>query len=73
MTPEKLAEGMFKFHIDNNAYHNGNKYIPPTTWFVVDGSTAEPEVNWIGELISEHDSLEDARIGLAAALIKYAS
>lgn len=72
MTPEKLAEGMFKFYIDNNANNEGDNYIPATLWFVIDGSKAEPEVNWPGELISEHESLEAARIGLAAALIQYA-
>lgn len=72
MTPEKLAEGMFKFHIDSNASHTGKEYVPATKWFVIDGSTAEPDVNWPGDLISEHDSLEAARVGLVAALIQYA-
>lgn len=72
MTPEKLAEGMFYLRIDSNASHYGGIHEPPTRWFVIDGRTAEYDVNYPGDLISEHASIEDARIGLAKALIEYA-
>ncbi len=40
-------------------------------WHVVDGSTAEPEVNWPGELIAgPYDSKEAARRGMAYALLE---
>ena len=29
-------------------------------WFLIDGSTAEPEVNWPGELIEEYGKPQDA-------------
>ena len=37
-------------------------YDPPfcAPWFLIDGSTAEPEVNWPGELIQEYDNPQDA-------------
>ena len=75
MSPEKLAEAMQRFRIDDNGPHRiDNRYHDtPTIWFVVDTSTAETDVNWPGDLISEHASFEEARIGLAKALIEYAS
>lgn len=85
ISPEKLAKAMTDLTILDNANRNGrwhdctaqrlqtfgisDKWKAPTTWFVVDASKAEPEVNYPGELISEHNSIEEARIGLASALI----
>lgn len=43
-----------------------------TKWFVVDVSKAEPEVNWPGELISEHNDFKSARIALVDAALKAA-
>lgn len=40
-----------------------------TKWFLVDGSTAEPEVNWPGDLISEHDYQWQAQRALSEAAI----
>ena len=73
MTPEKLIEAMDKFSIhDNSGYSSGceQKYKAPTLWYVVNDSKAEPEVNWPGELISEHETRAAAKVGLAAAIIK---
>lgn len=76
MTPEKLADAMDRLHIHSNGRYNtdiADKWVEPDKWFVVDERTAEPEVNWPGELVSEHDSAADARIGLATAIIHMAS
>lgn len=77
MTPEKLSDAMDRLAILDNAQHgysDGNAtYVAPTMWFVVDESKAEPEVNWPGQLISEHTSRVDAKIGLAKALIDMAN
>lgn len=39
-------------------------------WFVVDAATAEPEVNWPGDLISTHANQAEARIGRAEAILR---
>ena len=39
--------------------HYSSPHIAP--WFVIDGTTAEPEVNWPGELINQFNEWEDAR------------
>jgi hypothetical protein len=36
-------------------------------WYLVDGATEEPEVNWPGELISEHATKEEAEAALKKA------
>ncbi len=75
MTPERLAEGLKRFTIEHNGLwdYKSERCTEPTKWFVVDASTAEPEVNWPGELISEHDTHDDAKIGYAKALIDFAA
>ena len=75
MTPEKLAEALQRFTIEHDGRwdEKAEKCTAPTKWFVVDASTAEPEVNWPGELISEHDTHDLARIGYAKACIDFAS
>lgn len=68
MTPERFLEAYDRFEIQDN---RGN----PTnilTWFVVDISTAEPKVNWPGDLVSEHQDRVSARLAWAAAIIKTA-
>jgi len=67
VTPEKLLEAFDRFEVDNNGER------PPTKWFVIDTKSAEPDVNWPGDLVSEHDSGQEARLGWAAAIIKAAS
>jgi|HubBroStandDraft_6_1064221.scaffolds.fasta_scaffold02348_18 hypothetical protein len=39
----------------------------PGTWYLVDGATAEPEVNWPGELVSEYPTKEEAEAALKKA------
>lgn len=70
LTPESLAKAMDAIYIINNASYDD--LSPANLWFVVDGTSAEPEVNWPGELISEHASPEEARIGRARAIIDMA-
>jgi len=68
--PVKLAAAMQKYFIIDNARYENERRIEPDRFFVVDISTEEPEVNWPGDLVSEHASLEEARVGLARALIE---
>ncbi len=41
---------------------SNDDYLPPweAPWFLIDTFTAEPEVNWPGELIAEYDDHEEA-------------
>lgn len=73
ITPESLADAMDAVYVQNDGYRDGVKFQAPTKWFVIDGRTAEPDVNWPGELISEHDTAEAVRIGRAQAIIAMAS
>lgn len=69
MTPENLLKAFDRFEIQNNLDHTKRLN---DLWFVVDTSTAEPDVNWPGDLVSEHDSRQEGRLGWAAAIIKAA-
>jgi hypothetical protein len=75
ITAEKLAEALYRLIIDHNGQwdEKAQRCTTPTAWFIVDSATAEPEVNWPGELISEHDTLEAARLGYAKACIDFAT
>lgn len=62
------AKALLDYAIIDNRDHR-QPDLKPTQWFVIDASKAEPEVNFPGDLISEHDSYEDARNGFASAII----
>lgn len=64
MTPENLLKAYDCISLINN----GDWKTDPTKWFVTYSSRAEPEVN----LISEHNSVEEARLGWAKAIIDFA-
>jgi hypothetical protein len=66
-----LLTAMDEIQIEDDARRGGNYDQPlaPTTWFVVDTSKAEPEVNYPGDLISEHSTHEDARLARAEAIL----
>lgn len=68
---ERLSIAMREFHIDNNA-HREEPYSSPTLWWVIDGRTAEYDVNWPGGLIAECGSVEEARMALARACLEFA-
>lgn len=59
----RLALATREFYIDTNDSH--------TIWWVIDGRTAEPDVNWPGDLIQKCTSLEEARLALARALLEF--
>lgn len=66
----RVAAAMQNLEVTNNAHmHHGDYDKQPTAWFVVDTSTAEPDVNWPGELVEECDSPEAARLALARAVL----
>lgn len=63
---ERAREAIKYIHIDNNGgYSSAKKWVEPTKWFVIDGRTAEPDVNWPGELLEEYNTQEDAVSGKA--------
>jgi len=67
----KLLEAMDAIQIDTDCYRDGNydRPLEATRWFVVDQSKAELEVNYPGDLISEHTTRESARLGRAQAIL----
>ena len=71
--PIKLREAFQRIVVQgssDNAEGYGPPYGPP--WFVIDASTSEPEVNWPGDLISEHrtaNAAEDARWQAIAEIV----
>jgi hypothetical protein len=56
---------------DNGRWDNATRrYTEPTRWFLVDTASEEPEVNWTGDLLSEHASLDEARTAFARAVLE---
>jgi hypothetical protein len=70
----KLADAIDSIRIQGNGRWNPEtKEVDKSTWwYVVDTSQADHECGYPGDLISDHVTLEDARIGLAVALIEAA-
>ena len=59
--PMKLRDTFRRICVQGTSEHPegyGPPYGPP--WFVIDAATAEPEVNWPGELLCKCDSFEVA-------------
>lgn len=79
ITPDSLAEAFGALAVQNNGgndyCHQSDKrvYTAPTHWFVVDRTTAEPEVHWPGELVSMHDSHKAAVKAFWEAVLERAS
>jgi hypothetical protein len=53
----RAVEDLALVPISNDDYRDENQ-----EWAIVDTSSAEPDVNWPGELISTHRSKAEARI-----------
>lgn len=79
VTPESLQEAFGALALENNGGNDYDRqkqkfiYTDPTHWFVVDKTTAEPEVNWPGELVSMHDNHKDAVKAFWTAVLARAS
>lgn len=67
---EKVLDAMMSIAVESTS-DNPSGYGPPfkAPWFIIDTRTAEPEVNWRGELIEQvdepgkvHEALRRARI-----------
>jgi hypothetical protein len=69
--PQLLLEAMDEICIEDDCNRDGcyDQPVEPTRWYVVDTSRAEPEVNYPGDLISEHATREAARLGRARAIL----
>lgn len=67
---EVVRRAWHDLYIWNNSDFRGGVREKATAWCVVDGLTADPDVNWPGELVSEHSSLEGAEVGFAAAVLE---
>jgi hypothetical protein len=73
----KLADAVDNIRIHNNSRLTeddkwGGKYSAPTHWYVVDESQADWDCGYPGDMISDHATLAEARIGHALALIEAA-
>jgi hypothetical protein len=60
------------FQVQDDSRLGNNRFSEPIRWFLVDTSTAEHDVNWPGDLVSEHTSAEDASIAYARVCLEYA-
>jgi len=69
MTPEAFLKAYDAISLQNDAGAEGKAPNEPYNWFVIDVTTAEYEVNWPGDLISEHKDRDSARIAWAQAII----
>lgn len=68
--PKMLAQAMDDIAIYPNSRWRVDKRTKPTIWYVVDESRAEWEVNYPGDLCSQHNSYEAAKIGRAEAILE---
>ena len=55
-----IREAAGQYYVSGTS--KNDNYLPPfiAPWYVIDGSTAEPDVNWPGELIASYDDGDDA-------------
>lgn len=59
--PAALLAAFNRYGI-RSAHNRELRQVPP--FYVVDESTAEPDVNWPGDLVSEHTTYAAARLAL---------
>lgn len=67
MTPERLLTAFDRFTLQLQM-----RDVEPReddTWLVINTKTADPETDWPGELVSEHPTHAEARIGLMKAIL----
>ncbi len=58
---ERIREAWHRYEVEGTSGNEkgyGPPYYPP--WFLIDKSTAEPDVNWPGELLGEYRDFKEA-------------